>query len=175
MIIPTCEAAISSQKNNIIGILATQSTVVSESYIREIHKLNPRVLVYQQAAPLLVSLIENNGLKWLDPILDEYLKPLIEKRINCLILGCTHYPIIKNEIRRKLGNHVRVISQDEIIPSKLQDYLDRHPEIKSRLSKNFEYQFLVTDLTKSFNELASQLFVDKINLKLIDIKNENRD
>ena len=114
-------------------------------------------------------MIENNGLKWIDPILDEYLKPLLERHIDCLILGCTHYPIIKEEIRKKLDNQILVMSQDEIIPAKLQDYLLRHPEIKSLLSKKSCYQFQVTDLTDSFNRLASRFFSDKITLELTDV------
>ena len=117
VIIPTCEVALDNRKCQAIGVLATESTVKSGSYIREIHKINHQVRVYQQSAPLLVTLIENNGLKWIDPILDEYLKPLLERHIDCLILGCTHYPIIKEEIRKKLDNQILVMSQDEIIPN----------------------------------------------------------
>ena len=150
-------------------MLATESTVKSEAYIREIHKINHQVRVYQQSAPLLVTLIENNGLKWIDPILDEYLKPLLEKHIDCLILGCTHYPIIKDKIKARLKNHILVIYQDEIIPTKLRDYLFHHPEIERKLLKNSEHQFLVTDLTDNLIKLASRLFTDQIILKSIEI------
>lgn len=170
VIIPSCEAATADHSNRIIGILATQSTVSSGAYLREIHKLNAQATVYQQATPLLVPLIENDGLKWLEPILDEYLKPLKEKQVNCLILGCTHYPIMKNKIRQKFDDPIQVISQDEVIPAKLKNYLDRHPEIESKLSKDRRYQFFVTDLTKSCSQLASRLFIDKIALELTNLK-----
>lgn len=142
------------------------STINSESFAREINKLDSAVQVFQQATPLLVPLIENKGKEWIEPILDKYLESLLQKNIDTLILGCTHYPAIKDMIQEKTGENIVVISQDEIIPDKLKDYLNRHPEIEKDLNKNSKQEFLVTDLTENIQDLAQGLFNKKIYLQL---------
>ena len=94
--------------------------------MRELTRQATAVEVVQQAAPLLVPLIENDGLKYLDPVLADYLKPL--EGSDRIILGCTHYCLIKDQVRSK--TQAIVVSQDEVVPEKLADYLDRHPEIE---------------------------------------------
>lgn len=83
-----------------------------------------------------------------------------------IILGCTHYPILKNKIR-KLAK-VPVISQDEYIPRKIKNYLKRHPEIDARLSRNHSSELLVADITRSFNGLSQEWFGKRA--KLIKVK-----
>jgi glutamate racemase len=156
MIIPTAEEALRGHQIKRIGVLATQATVNSKAYVREIKKINSRAKVFQSAAPLLVPLIESEGIKWSEPILREYLKPLLKEKVDAIILGCTHYPILKNKIR-KIAK-VRVISQDECIPLKVKNYLERHPEVDVRLSRNHTTKLLVTDITKSFSELSREWF-----------------
>ncbi len=169
VLIPAAEAAVESSANNKIGILGTNSTVKSEAFIQEIKKLDPNVEVYQQAAPLLVPLVENNGMKWAGPIVDEYLDPLIENGIDTLVLGCTHYPFLKQMIREKVGNTVKVVSQDEVVPAKLKDYLSRHSEIETKLSKTSQHTFLVTDFTETVSDLAQKLFGEEISLQLVHL------
>ncbi|MFH1246327.1 MAG: hypothetical protein V1489_00940 [Candidatus Liptonbacteria bacterium] len=107
VIIPTAEEALpirrknknqnadnnAGNKHKKIGILATEGTVSSEAYVREIKKINSRISVFQEPAPLLVPLIENGGLKWTDPILESYLRPLLKKKIDTLIWAA---PIIRS-------------------------------------------------------------------------------
>jgi len=151
-------------KNNKIGVIGTEGTVSSEAYIREIKNLNPKIRVFQQACPLLVPIIEAGEHNWkgLDLILKTYLKPLLAKKIDTLILGCTHYPIIKNKIKKITGK-IRLVSQEEIIGPKLADYLKRHPEIEKRLGQSGKRIFLTTDLTDKFPKLGSQFFGKKIS------------
>lgn len=158
-IIPTVEETVKNEKIKRVGVLATQGTVNSGAYVREIRKLNPRISVYQQPAPLLVPLIENNGIKWSQPILNEYLKPLLRKKVDAIILGCTHYPVLKREVRKASG--VKVISQDEFMPKKLKLYLKRHPEMDKRLSKKGEVKLLATDITKSLQDQSQKWFGKK--------------
>lgn len=162
MIIPTAEEALKSGDAKRVGVLATQATVNSNAYVREIKKINSRIKVFQSAAPLLVPLIEGGGIKWSAPVLREYLKPLQKERVDTIILGCTHYPILKSKIR-KIAK-VRVISQDECIPPKVKDYLRRHPEIDIRLTRKHTIKFLVTDITKSLSELSRDWFGRKVKL-----------
>jgi len=144
VIVPTLEAATELGATQ-IGLIATQYTVGSKIYDEEISKINPHASIYGQPTPLLVPLIENQGDQYMDLILGDYLAPIIEKGLDSLILGCTHYVSIKDRVRELTRHRVRVLSQDEIIPPKLKDYLDRHPEIDERLSRNGTFDIFVTD------------------------------
>lgn len=170
IIIPTIEIIAKNNFYHKLGILATEATVNSKVFPKEIKKLNSKVLVYQQAAPLLSLMIEKGGLKWIDSALHEYLKPLLKRNVDIIVLGCTHYPIVKNKIRKFVGNKIKVISQDEIVPKKLENYLIRHPEIESKITQNRRITFLVTDKTDQLSELAKKWFGKNIQLKLIKLK-----
>lgn len=170
VIIPSVEVALASPKHGKetltrIGVLATAGTVRSATYVAEAQKLNPRVQVFQSAAPLLVPLIENDGKRWAEPILRSYLAPLKKRKVQKIILGCTHYPALKREIRKLSG--IPVVSQDEILPAKLKDYLRRHPEIDSRLRQQRGRELLVTDVTPAYEKLARSWFGQAARLKKI--------
>jgi len=175
IIIPTAEAALKDPKIKRVGVLATQGTVGSGTYIRELKKICPDVTVIQQAAPLLVPLIESNAVKFADPILQSYLQPLIKKKIDTLILGCTHYPLLKKEIKKICGRDINVISQDEIISAKLTDYLQRHPEIEKMLDKHKRRKFLVTDLTDAMKTLSRKWFEKNIKFRIVQLEQKNSD
>jgi len=146
VLIPAAEEA---SKYNRVGVLATKGTVSSQAFLVEINKINKRAKVYQNPAPMLVPLIEGGEINKCVPYLKKYLKPLLDKNINALVLGCTHYPILKKEIKKLLTKGTQVISQDEIVPKKLKMYLERHQEIKSKISKNRSLKILVTKKTKN--------------------------
>jgi glutamate racemase len=169
IIIPTAEVALNDRKAKRIGILATQGTVNSRSYIREFKKISGGVTIFQQAAPLLVPLVESNGLPFADPILRSYLQPLLKKKIDTLVLGCTHYPILKRRIRKICGKDIKVVSQDEIISAKLASYLAQHPEMEKRLSKHKRREFLVTDLTDTTKALSRKWFDANITIKVVKL------
>jgi glutamate racemase len=169
IIVPTAEAALKDPKTEKIGVLATQSTVGSRTFIKEIKKIRPSVVVFQKAAPLLVPLIENGSMEFVDSVLNSYLKPLIKRKIDVLILGCTHYPIIKRRIQKICGGKIKIISQNEIISAKLANYLKRHPEIEKRLDKKERRRFLVTDLTNTTKTLAKKWFGASIKFEIVRI------
>ena len=168
---PTAEEAIKITKNNKIGVIGTEGTIISEAFIKEIKKLNSNIKVFQQACPLLVPIIEagEHGWEGVDLILKKYLTPLIKKNIDTLVLGCTHYPIIKEKIK-KITGQIQLISQEEIIGPRLADYLNRHPEIESKIKKSSKRVFLTTDLTDKFQKLGSQFFGQKISPKVINLE-----
>jgi len=172
VIIPTVEAALDNAALARVGVLATAGTVHSKAYVRESKKIAPRAKVFQSAAPLLVPLIENDGARWAAPMLREYLAPLKKARVQKIILGCTHYPALKAQIRRMTA--VPVVSQDELIPAKLNDYLMRHPEIDQRLSKKRGRELLVTDITPTYEKLSRRWFGGKARLKRIVLDNKKR-
>lgn len=171
VIVPTIESVINhGAKIERIGILCTTSTAKSHSYKKEITKLNSKFKVFEQAAPKLVSIIENDTLELANNTVNEYTKKLLKNKIDVLILGCTHYPILKNAIKQVVGHGIKIFSQEEIIPSKLKQYLKNHPEINRVLTKNSKRYFLVTKVTKTFQTVANRLFGSHIDLKTIGIK-----
>jgi glutamate racemase len=169
VIIPTVEylAEYIDTKRIRVGVLATLATVKSKAFPKELKKISPQVRVFQQPAPLLVPLIENNGLKRINPILKEYVQQLLKNRVKAIILGCTHYSLLKGSLRKMFGQKVKIVSQDEIVPAKLKNYLQRHPEIENKLSKKNKRAFLVTDLTSQVDKLAKQWFGKNIKLKKV--------
>lgn len=171
VIVPTIEAvaAASGRHNKAkkVGMIATSSTVQSHAYKKEIAKINKSIQVFEQAAPQLVPFIENNTLNLTVSALDKYLKPLLAKKIDSLILGCTHYPILKKQIQKKLGKKVKVYSQEEIIPDKLKTYLKKHSEIETVLSIHGKKAFQLTVLNNSYKEISKNLFGKSINFKVV--------
>jgi glutamate racemase len=134
VVVPMIEAALDRGHHN-IGLIGTNYTVHSNVYEEELRKINPSIKLSQVNTPLLVPLIEYDGLEWVDSVLKRYLKPLEEEKIESLLLSCTHYVCLKDRIRKEFG--MDVLSQDEIIPLKLENYLERHPEINARISRGW--------------------------------------
>lgn len=166
VIIPTVEAV--AEKNlKCIGVIGTVSTIESGVYPQEIKKLIRPVSVYQQAAPLLVAMVESGNYKLSKLAVHQYLQPLLRRRIQGLVLGCTHYPILKKLFGQAAGKKVKVFSQDEIIPKKLKIYLDRHPEISRRLDQRGRRTFLATDITKPLIVLARRWFGRNVKLQRV--------
>ena len=144
VIVPTLESATELGATQ-IGLIATDYTVRSKIYDEEIVKINAHAKIYAQATPLLVPLIENQGDKYMDMVLNDYLAPLLAEGLDSLILGCTHYVSVKDRVRDITRHRIRVLSQDEIIPPKLKDYLSRHPEMAERLAQNATFNAFITD------------------------------
>ncbi|MES2664321.1 MAG: glutamate racemase [Pseudomonadota bacterium] len=156
VIVPTLEVAIEHGATR-IGLLATQRTVHSSIYELELKKINPNVILFAVASPLLVPLIEYAGEKYLDMVLQDYLQPLQDEKVQSLILGCTHYVSIKDRINNLTGGNIDLLSQDDIIPTKLANYLQRHPEMEKRLSRGSSFIITATDLNEGFKNNIAQL------------------
>jgi len=157
VIVPTVEAVIAGAHRS-VGLLGTSFTVNSGTYKHELQKINPALELHAQAAPLLVPLVECNALAHAGPVLEEYLAPLIKAEIDSLILGCTHYPLLRPLIEKMLPRSITIISQDEVVPPKLADYLRRHPTIDGTLKKNGAFRALLTDVTSSYQAIGDNLF-----------------
>ena len=176
VLIPAAEEA---AKFNRIGVLGTLGTVSSGTFPKEIKKMlarrsfseggNKKAKIFQNPAPMLVPLAEEGETENALPFIKKYLRPFANKKLDALVLGCTHYPIFKKEIRKILGKNIKVISQDEIIPKKLKNYLEKHPEVSKRLSKNETAKILVTDLTQSVNQLSKKWFGKNSKPKLVKL------
>jgi glutamate racemase len=160
VLIPAAEEAAAQTKNNRVGVLATEGTVTSGAFIRELQKLNPSVQVFQQAAPLLVPSIEagEHTLPATELLLEHYLRPLLVEKIDTLILGCTHYSILETAIKSIVGQEVTIITEGAVVAKKLQDYLQRHPEVEQNILYSGDVRFLTTDATEKFSVLGTEFF-----------------
>ena len=163
---PTSEIIGNYTKTGHVGVLATAGTVASQSYLIEIDKFFPRVKVFQQVCPMWVPLVENNEHE--NEGADYFVKKNIEQLLNqssqidVILLACTHYPLLLKKIKKYLPPHISVLSQGEIVAKSLQDYLVRHPEIESRISRNGRHSFYTTDSTEAFDNQASIFFGEKV-------------
>ncbi len=170
---PTAEIIGKFSETKEVGVLATTGTVLSESYPMEIGKFFPEVKVYQEACPMWVPLVENNEHlgHGADYFVKKNLEELFEKgeNIDVVLLGCTHYPLLKEKIEEYLPVGVKLISQGEIVAGSLADYLQRHPEIETRCAKNGNRQFYTTDATGDFDNHGFLFFGAPVKSIHIDL------
>ena len=186
---PTVEAVPEITKTGHVGILATPATVNSESYILELEKIASDLTITQQACPMWVPLIEAGehnepGAKY---FIGKYLRELLGKdpQIDTIVLGCTHYPLMKAKIdewlsfRHELEKsefpmpvetpEVTTIAQGELEAKSLKDYLQRHPEYREQLSLNGTCTYLTTENADRFAQSASQFLSSAIQAEHIDL------
>ena len=159
---PTAEVIGSITKTRHVGVLATEGTIKSESYNLEIQKLYPDIKVSGVACPFWVPLVEYNEAD--SPGADYFVKKRLDQimrldpQIDALILGCTHYPLLMPKILKHLPTGVRVVPQGEYVAESLKSYLERHPLMEQRCSKNGEAHYLTTEKPEKFQEQA-QIFL----------------
>ena len=160
VLVPFAEAAAAHTRNKYVGVLATEGTVRSQSFVREITKIDPSITVFQKACPLLVPLVEagKHNSKRADVLIREYAAPLLAEKIDTLVLGCTHYGFLEEKIRAVIGPTVHIISERDIVPEKLAEYLKRHPEVAERLTREGSRQFYSTGDLERFEKLGSVFF-----------------
>ncbi len=159
---PTTEIIGNYSKTGHVGVLGTTGTINSESYPVEIHKFFPDLKIYQMACPMWVPLIENNEMhnEGADYFIKKYSQNLMQQcaSIDAVILACTHYPLIQEKIQDHLPKGVTLISQGAIVAESLKLYLQRHPEIDKKASKNSIVQFFTTDQTENFDKAATLFY-----------------
>lgn len=161
VIVPMLEAAIESGHRR-LGLIGTHHTVGSNIYADELRKLDAAISLRAVPTPLLVPLIEYDGMRWVEDVLKTYLAPFREDETECLLLGCTHYALLRDSIRNIMPG-LAVLSQDDIVPPKLAAYLHRHPEYK--IGRNGDTAFHVSDLTDNYRSAASYLYAEPLPLQ----------
>jgi len=170
---PTVEAVGSMTKTKHIGLLATLGTVQSNSYPLEIEKLHEGIVVTSEACPMWVPLIENN--EHLSEGADYFVRKNVEHllaadpQIDTVILGCTHYPLLADKIKSLLPEGVSVVSQGEIVAQSLVDYLQRHPDMDARCTKNGSIRYLTTESVEKFASSASIFLNEEIQGEYMDL------
>ncbi|MBU1165145.1 glutamate racemase [Patescibacteria group bacterium] len=169
---PVVEEAAKVSRFGRVGVIGTRGTISSESYIKELKNQKQDVIVSQAACPLLVPIVEEGmqNRRETKMILRNYLRPLKLKKVDTLIMGCTHYPILQKKIKSIMGKSCNVLDTSAIVAESLKDYLNRHTEIESKLVKGKEHRYIVTDSTDRFKENAQNWLGQKIKLEKIDLE-----
>ena len=184
---PTVEVVPAITKSGHVGILATPATVSSESYVLELKKVQSdnvqctkeysELAVTQQACPMWVPLIEagehnSDGAKF---FVGKYLREILAKdpQIDTLVLGCTHYPLLKEKISRQLSaisrQPIQIIAQGDLVAKSLADYLQRHSEYRDQLSQNGTCVYLTTENADRFAQSAEQFLGSPIQARSIQL------
>ena len=170
---PTTEIIGDITKNNNVGILGTQGTVLSNSYPIEIAKFFPDIEVFQQACPMWVPLIENNehNAAGANYFIEKDIRKLLDQSpdIDTILLACTHYPLLINKIKQFIPNHISILSQGEIVANSLANYLIKHPEIETNCTRKGELSFFTTDSAQDFDNHAESFFGQPIKSTHIEI------
>ena len=167
VIVPTLETVAELNLSS-VGLLATSGTIESGIYCEELEKISPDFMLIDQAAPLLVPLMENDGWEFVQPALEKYLRRFQALNVDAVILGCTHYGQLKSAVEALMPTGTHILSQNRIIPDKLADYLSRHEWLEEKLSKNGSATLYVTELTDHFIENTKRFFEPGISLNHLE-------
>ncbi|TKC61407.1 glutamate racemase [Pedobacter hiemivivus] len=163
---PTAEIVGDFTESKRIGVMGTRGTINSESYLMEINKFFPEIKVAQQSCPMWVPLIENDEHlhEGADYFVNKYVDQLLAKddEIDCIVLACTHYPLLIPKIVAALPAHISVLGQDDIVANSLALYLEKHTEIEAKISKEGYSQFFTSGDPQAFDASASIFFGKEI-------------
>lgn len=163
VISPCVSYAITRTKNKRIGIIGTETTINSQEYQRQIQKKNKKIKLFFKACPLFVPIIEEGEIKqkFVDEIVKLYLRDLKANKIDTLILGCTHYPIIKKTIQKILTPKIEIIDSAISTANYANQYLDKK-NIRSKNKQITEDEFFVSDKMIRFSDIADMFLKQKI-------------
>ena len=170
---PTVELVDSISKSKHVGVVGTTGTISSQSYSLEIGKMFPHIKVSGEACPMWVPLVENNEFNapGADYFVQKHLDLLFTKdpQIDTIILGCTHYPLLMDKIKKYVPSGITLLAQGEYVAASLKDYLMRHPEMDQKITKNGVSRFLTTESAAKFAEAASIFLNQQIDVQQVAI------
>ncbi|HAA25787.1 MAG TPA: glutamate racemase [Ruminiclostridium sp.] len=167
---PGAEAAINKSKTGRIGIIGTPNTIASSVYSKAIRQISPEAKICAKPCPLFVPLVEEG---WWDNdiarmIAFEYLKDLLKENIDTLVLGCTHYPLLSNTIRKVVGKEIALVNSAEEVAAVLEQVLLNEDLLTD--SSSVQYRYYTSDSVDKFKELGSLILGEEIcNVERIDI------
>lgn len=171
---PTAECIGHITQSRHVGIFATVGTIKSESYMLEIQKLYPDITVTGEPCPMWVPLIENN--EYDSPGADYFVEKRIgnlmrrDPKIDSIILGCTHYPLLLNKILKYVPRGVKIIPQGEYVANSLKDYMVRHPEIDVKCSKGGKCHYMTTESVDKFSESAQLFLHETVDVEQVTLE-----
>ena len=160
---PGARNAVSSTRNNKIGVVGTNATIISGAYEKAVKKINSRISVYSQSCPLFVPLVEEG---WIDDkvtydVASVYLKGLKSKGVDTLILGCTHYPLLKNIIKKFMGSKVSLVDSATEVAKEAKFILDASGLLNENPGKK-RHKFFVSDEPGPFIRLSERFLKRKM-------------
>lgn len=166
VITPAVRQAVETSGSGRIGVIGTLATIRSGVYERKILAAKPALKVVSAPCPLLVPLVEEG---WLDGretkmILRRYLQPLKMQQVDTLVLGCTHYPLLRELIQPRIGRRVRVIDSSAAVAEELKEYLLANPLLAAELRQDAPSRYYVSDITDAARETAARIFGRPIDL-----------
>ena len=171
---PTVETIGTITHSRHVGVLATAGTIKSESYPLEIKKLYPDIMVTGKACPMWVPLVENGEADAVgaDYFVEKYITELIgqDDRIDTVILGCTHYPLLLPKIKTYMPDNIQIVSQGELVANSLKDYLRRHSDMDAKCTKNGTCRYLTTEAVDKFAESAARFLNEEIKVERISLE-----
>lgn len=170
---PTSEVIGNFTETRKVGVMATKGTVRSESYKIEINKSFPDIEVIQEYCPMWVPLVENNEFDspGADYFVKKHIRELLKRdeHIDAVLLACTHYPLLMEKIREYMPVSIKIIEQGNIVTSSLINYLDRHPDMDERITKNGHRSFFTTDDPDIFKEQATIFYGQSIDAHKVEM------
>ncbi|MEA2077980.1 MAG: glutamate racemase [Candidatus Marinimicrobia bacterium] len=170
---PSIEVVGESSLSKKIGLFGTPGTVRSDSYKMEFDKLFPEISLYQEACPMWVPLVENNEVHTpaAEYFVEKHVKNLLAKNdnIDTIILACTHYPLLMDQIRKFIPKNIKILDQGPLVADKLDDYLVRHPEIEKRCTKEGKVRFMTTGSVDLFEENSESFFGAMLKAEHIEL------
>lgn len=163
VILPGARAAVETSAKRRLGVIGTVGTIASNAYVNAIRQLDPSIQVFGQACPLFVPLAEEG---WIDHkatelIAKEYLFPLTLEKIDTLVLGCTHYPLLRGVIRRVLHDSVTLIDSGEAAAAAVKRLLAEQGLLNTSAMKP-NLQFHVSDIPQKFSEVGERFLGQKL-------------
>ncbi|MFW5635698.1 MAG: glutamate racemase [Thermodesulfobacteriota bacterium] len=169
VVTPAVGAALQATRTGRIGVIGTRATIGSGIYETRLRKADPEVRVHSAPCPLLVPLVEEGWLKKPETtmIVKKYLHPLKVRQIDTLILGCTHYPVLKETIGRKIGKRVRLIDASAAVAAAVKSFLKDHPDLDQKMRKDGSDRFVVSDSTPQFEKTARAILKRPVRLETV--------
>ena len=151
-------SAVSETKNKCVGVIGTPTTISSNAYKKAISAYDPKIRIFSQSCPLFVPLVEEG---WLDHYVtrltaQEYLKPIIANNVDTLVLGCTHYPLLKPLLQDVLGYQTKLVDSAQAITYRAGELLKK-TNLLNTDEKPPEYQFYITDVPIRFQVIGERI------------------
>ncbi len=170
---PGCQAAVNHSADKSVGVIGTRGTVASKAYSQGIHKRDASIQVYEKACPLLAPMVEEGVTKGpvLDLLLEEYLNDLVDLGIDTLVLGCTHYPLLKNAIHAVLGGRIEVLDS-AWYTAKAAEVALKECGFSSDKNGRGKTRFYVTDMTSQFSKLVEPFLHERAEIKKVNLQKE---
>ena len=170
VITPAAKDALIKTRNKKVGVIGTRGTIKSSAYSKRLLSFDPKVKVFLRACPLFVPLVEEGWIKekTTEEIAKKYLAVLKKSGVDTLILGCTHYPLLKEIIKKTVGPGVKIVSSAENVAKEVKEFLRNNPEIEKQIKKGKNHQFFFSDKPYNLDKISHLCFDRKIKAKILD-------